>query len=223
MNSKWHQLLASQAGKTWSLLRCRGSIVEDRLGPPFLCSVFAWITVLLLFTSPRVSANQPNIIIFLADDLGYADVGFNGCREILTTHIDTIAVNGVKFTDGYANHPVCSPSRARLLSGRYQYSLAFENNSGPIDAPFFLFFSFNAVHSPLETTKDYESRFPYIKNKKCKAYAGMLPALSRNGNGVITRREANAVIQRANSTQSRGGVQSSASIDHCLALPREIA
>ena len=118
MNSKWHQLLASQAGKTWSLLRCRGSIVGDRLGPPFLCSVLAWITVLLLFTSPRVSANQPNIIIFLADDLGYADVGFNGCREILTTHIDTIAVNGVKFTDGYANHPACSPSRARLLSGR---------------------------------------------------------------------------------------------------------
>jgi hypothetical protein len=65
---------------------------------------------------PAVSSSKPNIIIFLADDLGYADVGFNGCEDIPTPNIDSIAANGVKFTDGYANHPVCSPSRAGLLT-----------------------------------------------------------------------------------------------------------
>jgi len=226
-------------------------------------------------------ATKPNIIIFLADDLGYSDVGFNGCEDIPTPHIDSIAKQGVRFTDGYANHPVCSPSRAGLLSGRYQHRFGFENNSGPeeysapnfgipravpilserlkevdyatawvgkwhvgfkpglrphergfdytygfhsgartfypngprqnhqmfrngqpfddeteylTDAfardsvafiknnrdsgkPFFIFFSFNAVHLPLEATRRYESRFSKIKDKKRKTYAGMLSAL----------------------------------------------
>ena len=240
--------------------------------------------VLSALSSTLYAKERPNIIIFLADDLGYADVGFNGCEDIPTPHIDSIADKGVKFTDGYANHPVCSPSRAGLLSGRYQHSFGFENNSGPeeysarnfgiprdvpilserlqevgyrtawvgkwhvgfqpglrphergfdytygfhagartfypngprqnhqmyqngepfhdeteyltdafardsvrfinnhkasdrADDPFFIFFSFNAVHLPLEATKKYESRFPKIKDKNRKTYAGMLSAL----------------------------------------------
>jgi len=74
---------------------------------------------------------KPNIIVILADDLGYADLGCQGCKDIPTPHIDSIARNGVRFTDGYANHPVCSPSRAGLLSGRYQHRFGFEHNSGP--------------------------------------------------------------------------------------------
>ena len=74
---------------------------------------------------------RPNIIIFLADDLGYADIGVNGCKDIPTPHVDSLAKNGVRFTDGYANHPVCSPSRAALMSGRYQHRFGFEHNSGP--------------------------------------------------------------------------------------------
>ena len=243
-----------------------------------------FIIILLALCSQLSAADKPNIIIFLADDLGYADVGFNGCEDIPTPHIDSIAEKGVKFTDGYANHPVCSPSRAGLLSGRYQHRFGFENNSGPeeysaknfgiprdvptlaerlqqvgyrtawagkwhvgfqpglrphergfdytygfhsgartfypngpkqnhqmfkngkpfhdeteyltdafardsvkfiedhqtgdrADDPFFIFFSFNAVHLPLEATKKYESRFPTIKNKDRKTYAGMLSAL----------------------------------------------
>jgi arylsulfatase A-like enzyme len=76
-------------------------------------------------------ADKPNVIIFLADDLGYADIGVNGCQDIPTPHVDAIANNGVRFTDGHATHPVCSPSRAGLMSGRYQHRFGFEHNSGP--------------------------------------------------------------------------------------------
>lgn len=70
----------------------------------------------------------PNFVIILADDLGYADVGFNGCRDIPTPHLDAIAANGVRCAQAYASHPFCSPSRAGLLTGRYQQRFGHENN-----------------------------------------------------------------------------------------------
>jgi arylsulfatase A-like enzyme len=81
--------------------------------------------------SSGLTADKPNIIIFLADDLGYADIGVNGCEDIPTPNIDSIANNGVRFTDGYATHCVCSPSRAGLMSGMYPHRFGFEHNSGP--------------------------------------------------------------------------------------------
>jgi len=86
--------------------------------------------ILFAFLCSQSSA-APNIIIFLADDLGYADIGVNGCKDIPTPNIDSIAKNGVRFTDGYATHCVCSPSRAGLMSGMYQHRFGFEHNSGP--------------------------------------------------------------------------------------------
>ncbi len=74
---------------------------------------------------------RPNIIIFLADDLGYADLGCQGCKDIATPSIDSLARNGVRFTDGYATHPVCAPSRAALMTGMYQHRFGFEHNPGP--------------------------------------------------------------------------------------------
>lgn len=74
---------------------------------------------------------QPNIIIILADDLGYNDVGYMGCEENPTPNIDEIAKNGVRFTNGYTTCPVCGPSRAGLLTGRYQNRFGFEDNPGP--------------------------------------------------------------------------------------------
>ena len=278
-------------GRTGSVLRDCPIKTEDRAGPPYLKFSLNCILYLLTLFISVIHASQPNIIIFLADDLGYADVGFNGCEDIPTPHIDSIAANGVKFTDGYANHPVCSPSRAGLLSGRYQHSFGFENNSGPeeysapnfgiprdvpvlaerlkkvgyktawvgkwhvgfneglrphergfdytygfhagartfypngprqnhqmfrngkpfdgetqyltdafardaidfidqygpTELPLFLFFSFNAVHLPLEATKKYENRFPYIKDKNRKTYAAMLSALDDAIGGVMSK------------------------------------
>ena len=61
-------------------------------------------------SGPRVASfvPKPNIVVILADDLGYADVGVYGCKDVPTPHIDSIAKNGVRFTNGYADHPVCS-------------------------------------------------------------------------------------------------------------------
>ncbi|GAB1308907.1 hypothetical protein KH5_15900 [Urechidicola sp. KH5] len=74
------------------------------------------------------SQDKPNIIIILADDLGYADVGFNGSTDLPTPNIDRIANNGVKFTNGYTSYVVCGPSRAGLMTGRYQQRFGFERN-----------------------------------------------------------------------------------------------
>ena len=72
--------------------------------------------------------NKPNVIIILTDDQGYADVGFNGSKDILTPHIDEIAKKGIVFSNGYVSHPYCSPSRAGLMTGRYQQRFGHEHN-----------------------------------------------------------------------------------------------
>ncbi len=69
---------------------------------------------------------RPNFIVILADDLGYADVGCYGGSE-RTPNIDRLAAEGLRFTDFHANGPVCSPTRAALLSGRYQQRMGIEN------------------------------------------------------------------------------------------------
>ncbi|MEN0005515.1 MAG: sulfatase-like hydrolase/transferase [Bacteroidota bacterium] len=68
----------------------------------------------------------PNIIIFLADDLAQTDISLYGSERIQTKHIDAIGRNGVTFTDGYVTSPICSPSRAGLLTGRYQQRFGHE-------------------------------------------------------------------------------------------------
>lgn len=96
-----------------------------------LMLIFVITVTVIVRSSPAFASDRPNIIIFLADDLGYADIGVNGCKDIPTPNIDGLAKNGVRFTDGYAAHPVCSPSRAALMSGMYQHRFGFEHNSGP--------------------------------------------------------------------------------------------
>jgi len=64
----------------------------------------------------------------MTDDQGYHDVGFNGCTDIPTPGIDSIARNGVRFSNGYVSYSVCSPSRAGLLTGRYQQRFGHERN-----------------------------------------------------------------------------------------------
>ncbi|WP_239923567.1 sulfatase family protein [Agaribacterium haliotis] len=71
---------------------------------------------------------RPNIVVILADDLGYNDVGFTGETEIQTPSLDQLAEEGVVFENGFVTHPYCGPSRAGLLTGRYQQRFGMENN-----------------------------------------------------------------------------------------------
>ena len=76
-------------------------------------------------------ASRPNIVILFADDLGYGELGFQGNEQIPTPHIDAIAKQGVRFTDGYVTASYCSPSRAGMLSGRYQARFGYHTNTMP--------------------------------------------------------------------------------------------
>ena len=75
-------------------------------------------------------ARRPNIVLIVADDLGYGDLGCYGNKAIPTPNIDALAAGGLRFTDGYVSAPVCSPTRAGLLTGRYQQRCGHESNGG---------------------------------------------------------------------------------------------
>lgn len=76
------------------------------------------------------SPARPNIVVFLADDEGYGELGCQGNPQIPTPHIDSIAASGIRFTQGYVSGPYCSPTRAGLMTGRYQTRFGHEWNGG---------------------------------------------------------------------------------------------
>lgn len=90
------------------------------------------VIFLLLFVASAVgaAAAKPNILFIVGDDMGYADVGFHGCKDIPTPNLDALAASGVRFTNGYVSGPYCSPTRAGLLTGRYQTRFGHEFNPG---------------------------------------------------------------------------------------------
>jgi len=77
---------------------------------------------------PTELSPLPNILVILADDLGYADLGVQGCPDVPTPNLDSLARNGIRFTNGYASSPICGPTRAGFLTGRYQERFGFEQN-----------------------------------------------------------------------------------------------
>ncbi len=92
----------------------------------------------LLIAAPVQAADgKANVIVFLADDTGYVDIGVQGCKDIPTPNIDSIAKNGVRCTNGYVSCPYCSPTRAGLLTGRYQTRFGHEFNEGRVSRELF--------------------------------------------------------------------------------------
>ncbi|MDP6651872.1 MAG: sulfatase-like hydrolase/transferase, partial [Gammaproteobacteria bacterium] len=85
-------------------------------------------TPIAVYSQPAAPQQKPNIVFIFADDLGYGDTGVYGSEIIRTPSIDSLAAAGVQFTQGYVSHPVCSPSRAGLLTGRYQQRHGWEFN-----------------------------------------------------------------------------------------------
>ena len=80
------------------------------------------------------SADRPNVVLIITDDVGYGDIGSYGASDIKTPNIDSLAKNGTRLTDFYAA-PNCSPTRAALISGRYQQRYRIENPLGASNGP----------------------------------------------------------------------------------------
>jgi arylsulfatase A-like enzyme len=93
---------------------------------------FAALVVAILLTFAQAVAEaqgrRPNVVLLVADDMGYADVGFQGSRDIPTPNIDALAKAGVHFTDAYVSGPYCSPTRAGLMTGKYPQRFGHEFN-----------------------------------------------------------------------------------------------
>ncbi|MGH9784798.1 MAG: sulfatase-like hydrolase/transferase, partial [Terriglobia bacterium] len=80
-----------------------------------------------------VNPQKPNVVLIMTDDVGYGDFGSYGAPDIRTPNIDGLAKEGVRFTDFYANGPVCTPTRTGLITGRYQQRVKFERALGARD------------------------------------------------------------------------------------------
>ena len=97
-----------------------------------ICVIAATVLCFIAHAQLRAAeANRTNVILIVADDLGYGDIGVHGGKDIPTPHIDALAAGGTRFTSGYVTCPVCSPTRAGLLTGRYQQRFGHEFNPGP--------------------------------------------------------------------------------------------
>lgn len=99
---------------------------------------FSYFLVVILLAGSACSrgpAPRPNFIVILADDLGYADIAVYGSERNRTPHLDRMAADGLRFTDFHSNGPMCTPTRAALLTGRYQHRFGeqFESALSGID------------------------------------------------------------------------------------------
>lgn len=240
-------------------------------------------------SAAKAATGKPNIVVIVADDLGNHDLGVQGGTDCPTPNIDSLAKNGIRCTNGYVSGPYCSPTRAGLLTGRYQTRFGHEFNPGPVGAageekkgldltqvtladrlraagyatgmvgkwhlgsapefhpmkrgfqeyfgflggalsylpnsprakdqvlrgtepanekeylteafgreavayidrhakePFFLYLTFNAVHTPMEATEKYLARFPNVTDKRRQTYCAMLSAMDDAVGSVLAK------------------------------------
>ena len=99
--------------------------------------LLATISGLVLATlhAQPASPSRPNIVLIITDDVGYGDIGSYGAPDIKTPNIDSLARTGTRFTQFYANGSSCTPTRAGLISGRYQQRFALERPMGHANSP----------------------------------------------------------------------------------------
>jgi arylsulfatase A-like enzyme len=90
---------------------------------------FFGAALLFGFQARAAGAEQPNLLIIMTDDQGYADTGFQGSADIRTPNLDRLAADGLVFENGYVCHPVCGPSRTGLMTGRYPHRFGLQVNT----------------------------------------------------------------------------------------------
>jgi arylsulfatase A-like enzyme len=93
-----------------------------------LPTIFAAI---FFVTGSLIAQEQPNIVFLFSDDAGYADFGFQGSKSMITPNLDRLAERGIRFTQAYVSHPTCGPSRAGIMTGKYQHRFGYEENNVP--------------------------------------------------------------------------------------------
>ena len=100
----------------------------SRQWPPVFVIAAVCLLIVLAAAAPArgQDGRRPNVVLILVDDMGYGDIGSYGVQDIKTPHLDRLAREGTRFTDFYANGPVCTPTRAALMTGRYQQRVALE-------------------------------------------------------------------------------------------------
>jgi len=90
--------------------------------------LLALVGCILSSPASAMEESRPNILFILVDDLGYADLGCQGSKEIRTPHIDSLAASGLRFTDAYVTAPQCGPSRAGIMTGVHQSRFGYVDN-----------------------------------------------------------------------------------------------
>lgn len=134
----------------------------------------------LSFAHAFAATGKPNVLLILADDLGYGEVTAQGySKDIPTPNIDSIAQRGVRFTSGYVSGPYCSPTRAGLLTGRYQQRFGHEFNPGPQTA------AAESFGLPLDqkTLGDHFKALGYVTGWFGKSHLGNKPEFHPNKRG----------------------------------------
>ncbi|MCX7013311.1 MAG: sulfatase [Candidatus Sumerlaeota bacterium] len=108
---------------------------------PIILQIAMAVGALLWLAAPRsvaaeaaAAVGKPNVVLIVVDDMGYVDIGCYGCKDIPTPNIDSLARDGVKFTNGYVSCSYCSPTRAGIQTGRYQERFGHEFNPGSAEA-----------------------------------------------------------------------------------------
>ncbi len=89
-------------------------------------SVFVFLSTWII-----IAQEKPNILLIISDDAGYADFGFQGSKEMKTPYLDVLAKESVICKQAYVSAAVCGPSRAGILTGKYQQRFGFEENNVP--------------------------------------------------------------------------------------------
>jgi len=147
---------------------------EQRLVTVLLMPILGWLC-------PSPAAARPNVVIIFADDMGYGDVACYDAIDFNTPHIDSIAAHGVKFTAGYVTASICGPSRAGLLSGRYQQRFGFETNPTP---PWVAWDNYLGLPTAIEILPELLKRAGYTTGVVGKWHLGLRPQFHPNHRGV---------------------------------------
>ncbi len=150
------------------------------------CLLVLSIALVTNATQNNAQHGKPNIIVIMSDDAGYADIGFSGNTfgkaNFATPNLDKLAGSGVKFTQGYVSASVCSPSRAGMLTGRYQqrfgheYNLPVKPEPGDVE-------KFNGMNVNEQTMADHLKSAGYKTGLVGKWHLGLAPQFHPNNRG----------------------------------------